>query len=103
MSSDRSGNLCGVGQRIARFVREIDPFPFDDQRPVVHLGMDVSDIFPDDAHEEKLKRSEKEHADRDGRNAKRELVPVQKFVGEIGGAAEQREQGTSEAGEGDQA
>src|SRR6202171_3024778 len=104
--SEASG--CARSESAARkrfpgLVLEIQPFAFDYQRTVVHLRVDVPDVIANDAHEEKLKRSQEEHSDSDGCDPKRELVPEQQFVRKVSRATEHGKQGSSKPRERDQA
>jgi hypothetical protein len=67
----RNRIVSGITNKVARqdltpvFPRsvKIDPFLFDDQRPLQHLGMDRADIFADDADEDQLNGGKEKEAD----------------------------------------
>src|SRR5277367_4321290 len=71
---------------------KVQSLEFDDQRPVVHLRVYVPNVFADDAHEQKLKRSQEKHSDGDRGDAHRELTPEQQFVGKVDHTAEHGKQ-----------
>ena len=62
---------------------EIDPFLFHHQWPFLHLGINRTDVFPDNANKKELHRTEKEQADNEGRGPQRKLIPKNQFGDEI--------------------
>src|SRR5271154_3060815 len=83
VSCRRTRGESVVRKRLAGFILEIQSFAFDHQRAVVHLRVYVPDVFPDDAHEEELQRSEEKHANGDGCYPNREVFPEHQLVCEV--------------------
>src|ERR1700686_3402430 len=102
LACSRARRKSAAGKRFAGLVLEIQPFAFHHQRAVVHLRVDVPDVLADDAHEEKLERSQEEHSNGDGRDTQRELVPEHQFVCEVARAAKHGEQRSRKSRERDQ-
>src|ERR1019366_7177969 len=82
VAGGRAGSEFSAGARhgSTQIVLEIQSLAFDDQRTVVHLRVNVANVFAEDAHKKKLQRPQKEHPDRDRCNADRELAPEKNLV-----------------------
>src|SRR6266404_6280843 len=91
-ASGRVRSESAARERFAGLMLEIQSFTLDHQRTVMHLRVYVPDVLADDAHEEKLERSQEEHSDGDGCDAKRELMPEQQFVCKVSSAPEHGQQ-----------
>ena len=68
----------------------------------MHLGVNVADIFAQNANKEQLERPEEEHSDGNGCDADSKLAPKQKLICEVDRSAEKREQRTGKACKRDQ-
>ena len=62
---------------------KIDSFLFDDERALLNIGVDGSDILTHHPHKEKLDGTDKKEADNQRSDADRQPIPEQELVCQI--------------------
>jgi hypothetical protein len=62
---------------------KIDPFLFDDQRPLQHLGVNGADVFADDTDKDQLNGGKEKQTDDQRRHAYLKVFPENQFISEI--------------------